>query len=185
MSERDSPWSLVRQGCARQASRPSLRLIQRTANWLRSKPNSQSNDKRSAITSAKVNSVAKNEWGGSPNSGECTPRHEDYTAEEPMTTGKHNEWPQQFGANYEKGHGMSRSFTISAFGLLLGVVCVMSTGCKSGGSCRRGSCGASSYSSPVYSEPVYSEPPYSEPAYSPLGGSGTRSAPIRQGSGSR
>ena len=143
------------------------------------------NEKRSAITSAKVNSVAKNEWGRSPNSGECTPRHAEYSAEEPMATWKHNQWPQQLGANYEKGIGMSRSFTISTFGLLLGVVCVITTGCKSGGSCRRGSCGASSYSSPVYSEPVYSEPTYSEPAYSSPGGSGTRSAPIMQGSGSR
>ena len=83
------------------------------------------------------------------------------------------------GPRHWKGIGMTRSFAYSAGGLLLVAWCALSAGCTSNGSCRGGSCGTSSYSAPSYSSSSYSEPTYSP------GGSGARSAPVIQGSGSR
>jgi len=86
---------------------------------------------------------------------------------------------------------MFRKSIVSAsiFGVVA-VSCVIFAGCRQSGSCRSGSCGAPSagYSSSNYSSsPSYSEPAYqgSSQGYSSPGGSGTRSAPMNGGSGTR
>ena len=82
---------------------------------------------------------------------------------------------------------MAKALGISVIGLMLGVLCLISAGCRSHGNghCASGQCGASGYSAPAYSGPTYAEPTYSDPAYGAPSGSGARTAPPQQGSGSR
>jgi hypothetical protein len=71
----------------------------------------------------------------------------------------------------------------------LGIL-ILTVGCKSDGGCPGGSCRAPSYRAPAYS-PNYEgsrapEPSYSPSSnYDPSAGSGMRSEPSYQGSGSR
>ncbi|TWU06133.1 hypothetical protein Pla52n_18530 [Stieleria varia] len=77
---------------------------------------------------------------------------------------------------------------------MIAVVSFGFTGCRQAGGCQNGSCPAPSggYSSPSYGGPSNQgsatvSPSYSAPSqeYAAPGGSGTRSAPVMSGSGTR
>lgn len=75
-------------------------------------------------------------------------------------------------------------------GVIVASAGLMAIGCSHDRGCRGGSCSAPSYVNPSYSAPAYTPPPtsaptYTEPSYAPPSGSGARSAPMLQGSGSR
>jgi hypothetical protein len=82
---------------------------------------------------------------------------------------------------------MRKTFFTIACGL---GIAALTVSCKSDGGCWKGSCRAPSYREPAYA-PSYegsgaAEPSYSPaPSYAPPAGSGMRSEPSYQGSGSR